>query len=323
MGLDVKADQVLTLNKKEELPGLFKKKVFLEKHMVLGGGSNVLFKSDFDGLVILNRISGIEIISENEDEVIIKVGAGEVWHDLVMHCVNNGWGGIENLSLIPGTVGAAPMQNIGAYGVEIKEVFTELNAYDIENGEFKTFSNKECEFAYRSSVFKTHLKGKYIICEVSFSLSKKPIINSSYGAIQKTLEKKGISNPGIQDISQAVIEIRKSKLPDPAEIGNCGSFFKNPVVEKRLANNLGKKYPQMPRYPIDENHVKIPAGWLIEKAGWKGKKIGNTGSHKDQALVLVNYGNANGEEIAQLALDIQKDISIRFDILLEPEVNII
>ncbi len=291
--------------------------------LILGGGSNLLFTDSFDGLVLKNEIKGIEIVDEDHKSVVIKVGAGENWHEFVLHCINNGWAGIENLSLIPGTVGAAPMQNIGAYGLELKDVFEKLEAYRIEDGKIVEFSNPECEFGYRTSIFKTHQKGKYIICEVYFRLSKFPQINISYGAIADTLKERGISNPGIEDVSNAVIYIRQSKLPDPVKIGNAGSFFKNPVITSELMSKLSSEFPEIPSYPAEEQSFKIPAAWLIEKAGWKGFRKGDVGVHEKQALVLVNYGNANGVEIYNLATDIKMDVHSKFGIDLEFEVNII
>ncbi|MFV1884214.1 MAG: UDP-N-acetylmuramate dehydrogenase [Balneola sp.] len=291
--------------------------------LVLGGGSNVLFVTDFDGLVILNRIKGIEVISEDESHITLKCGAGENWHQLVLDSVKKGYGGIENLSLIPGTVGAAPIQNIGAYGVELKDVFERLEAFDIEEQELKTFTKEECAFGYRDSIFKKELKGKVIITSVTLRLSKKPELNFSYSSLKEKLEEKGITNPSIKDISDAVIEVRQSKLPDPDEIGNTGSFFKNPVISVFQFDELKAKYPSLPSYPVSEGQVKVPAGWLIEQAGWKGKRIGDAGVHDKQALVLVNHGNATGEEIWSLANQIIESVDQTFDIRLMPEVNIL
>jgi UDP-N-acetylmuramate dehydrogenase len=237
-------------------------------------------------------------------------------------CIEKNWAGVENLSLIPGTVGAAPMQNIGAYGVEIKTVFEGLEAIHIKSLQKRTFSNAECKFGYRESIFKHELKGEYIITSVTFKLSKKPAINASYGAISEVLKSKQIENPTIRDISNAVIQIRSSKLPDPAKIGNAGSFFKNPEVSSSKFEQLKTDYPTIVGYPT-ENGVKLAAGWLIEQCGWKGKMVGNTGAHKDQALVLVNYGNASGNEIYALALEIKKSVSDTFGVEINPEVNIV
>ena len=294
-----------------------------QKHLILGGGSNLLFTGDFDGLVIKNSLKGIEIISEDDSIVTVKAMAGEVWNDLVMHAVENGWGGIENLSLIPGQVGAAPMQNIGAYGVEIRDVLVSVEAMDIKTGEIVEFRNEECEFAYRESIFKTSARNKYIITAITINLHKDPEVNISYGAIKEVLENKGISKPGIKDVSEAVIEIRRSKLPDPAELGNAGSFFKNPEIDKVAFDEFINANPDAPFYETKEGKYKIPAGWMIEQCGWKGKRVGETGAHARQALVLVNYGNAKGSEVEELSKKIRESVQERFGISLQPEVNII
>ncbi|MEO1022500.1 MAG: UDP-N-acetylmuramate dehydrogenase [Bacteroidota bacterium] len=291
--------------------------------MILGGGSNVLFASDYDGLMVHNRIRGIQQRSENKDEVLLTVGAGENWHQLVMHCVENGWGGIENLALIPGSVGAAPIQNIGAYGVELVDVFVELEAFELSSGLVKTFSKEECQFGYRNSIFKHQEKGKWVIISVTLRLLKQKEPNIGYAALQTELEQRGIHKPTIKQVSEAVIAVRQSKLPDPAKIGNTGSFFKNPVVPLDTFNELNRSYPELPHYPIDDASVKIPAGWLIEQAGWKGKRVGNTGTYKKQALVIVNYGEATGQEIWAFAKHIQSSVNEMFGVELEPEVNVI
>ncbi len=292
--------------------------------LILGGGSNILFTKDFDGLVLRNEIMGKTIVSENEDAVLVKVGAGENWHQFVVYCIENNWGGIENLSLIPGNVGASPMQNIGAYGIEIKDVFHELEAYHIPTGELKVFSHEECAFGYRESVFKRALKGQYVIVNVTFKLKKRNhVLKTSYGDIEGELKAKNITSPTIRDVSNAVIAIRQSKLPDPKEIGNAGSFFKNPVVEKSVLEKIKNTYTNVPSYPVDDNHVKLPAGWLIDTAGWKGKRIGNHGVHAKQALVLVNYSDAKGQQIYDLSTAILKDIYAKFGVELEREVNIL
>tara|TARA_B100000508_G_scaffold141093_1_gene146654 strand:+ start:177740 stop:178750 length:1011 start_codon:yes stop_codon:yes gene_type:complete len=291
--------------------------------MILGGGSNVLFTKDFQGLILVNKISGIEVVNEDDDHVYVKVGAGENWHNFVLHAIEKGWGGIENLSLIPGSVGASPMQNIGAYGVEIKDVFDSLTAFHRKELKEQKFSHEECQFGYRESVFKRSLKDQYVITSVTYRLTKKHKLNTSYGAIEDELERKSISQPTIKDVSDAVISIRQSKLPDPKEIGNAGSFFKNPVVKKNVLEIIQKEYPKAPFYPIDEDHVKVPAGWLIDKAGWKGKRFGDYGVHVNQALVLVNYDDAKGQEIYDLSQRILDDVRNRFGINLEREVNII
>ena len=293
-----------------------------EKMLILGGGSNLLFTQDFAGIVILNQIKGIEIISEDMDQVLIKSGAGENWHEFVLYCVDNGYSGVENLSLIPGSVGASPMQNIGAYGVEIKDVFHSLEAFHIESGEVKIFNNEECKFGYRESVFKNIYKNQYIITSVTFQLSKKPIFKTSYGAIKAELESMGVKELSIKKISEAVINIRSSKLPNPKEIGNAGSFFKNPVISKQQFDELKLKFPEIANYPLPNGDVKIAAGWLIDSLGWKGKRIGDYGVHKNQALVLVNYGESKGSDIYDLSTNILDSVKQNFGIELEREVNI-
>ncbi len=291
---------------------------------ILGGGSNILFTQDFNGLILRNEILGKEVVQEDETHVYIKAGAGENWHQFVLYCIENNWGGIENLSLIPGSIGASPMQNIGAYGVEIKDIFHELEAYHIPSGEIKKFSHEECAFGYRESVFKRALKGQYVILNVTYKLTKhNHRLKTTYGDIEAELSSKNITTPTIRDISNAVIAIRQSKLPDPKEIGNAGSFFKNPVVEKSVLEKIRINYPNVPSYPVDDNHVKLPAGWLIDTAGWKGKRIGDHGVHKKQALVLVNYSDAKGQQIYDLSTAILEDIYARFGVELEREVNIL
>ncbi|UKN03121.1 UDP-N-acetylmuramate dehydrogenase [Paracrocinitomix mangrovi] len=321
-GLAVNAANFCEFSNIEELKDAISK--FKDQPLlVLGGGSNMLLTKDVQGLVLKNNLKGIELVKEVGNDVWIKSMAGEVWHDLVMYAIENGYGGIENLSLIPGSVGAAPMQNIGAYGVEVKDVFDSLEAYNIENGNIEVFTNDQCQFGYRESVFKRSLKGKYIIVSVTLKLTKHSEINTSYGAIASELENMGVSQAGIKEVSQAVINIRQSKLPDPKEIGNSGSFFKNPVIGKSQFEQLKAKFPDIVNYPVDENHVKIAAGWLIDQAGWKGKTIGNYGVHKNQALVLVNYGGAKGQDIYQLSEDIMKSVKDIYGIDLEREVNVI
>lgn len=295
-----------------------------ESFIFLGGGSNVLFTGNYEGLVLRNCIRGIEIVEENSDYVYLKAYSGENWHDLVMHCVAKNWGGIENLSLIPGTVGAAPMQNIGAYGVELEQVFISLEAFNLHDLRLETFTKEQCNFGYRESVFKRHLKGQYFIYSVTLRLEKHPRIHAEYGDIKQVLANRGIdaANATISDISKAVIEIRQSKLPDPKEIGNSGSFFKNPVISAEHFESLKEQYPGIKGFE-QYNGVKVPAAWLIEQCGWKGKRVGNTGSHARQALVLVNYGGATGSEVWQLAQDIIASVEAKFGVKLEPEVNII
>ncbi len=323
-GLDTSARLFVEVKSLEELQEVVRSSKFkINDVLVLGGGSNILLTQDMDGLVVKNSIQGKEIVSENEEEIVIKVGAGTNWHEFVMNCVEKGYGGVENLSLIPGTVGAAPMQNIGAYGVEIKDVFVQLEALHRFSNKMEIFDNATCEFGYRESIFKHSHKDKYIIVNVTFRLSKKPKLNLDYGAIRDVLAEKEITEPTIKDVSNAVIEIRQSKLPDPKKIGNSGSFFKNPVISKEALLSIRKDYPEIPTYPIDDNSVKVPAGWLIEQAGWKGKTFGSIGVHKKQALVLVNYGAGKGADIKKLSEDIQASIFEKFGVALQAEVNII
>ena len=323
-GLDVKAKYFVSINTVNELIELTKTKVFKDLQLlILGGGSNILFTKDFDGLVILNSIKGKEIIDQTQESIFLKIGAGENWHELVMYTVDNGWGGIENLSLIPGNTGTAPMQNIGAYGVEIKETFVELEALEISSGKIVKFNNSDCEFGYRESVFKNKMKNQYIILNITLELKKNPELNINYGDVKAILESQNINNPSIKDVSDAIISIRQSKLPDPKIIGNSGGFFKNPIVSLNQLELIKKKYPNVVNYKINENEFKIAAGWMIERAGWKGKKFNNYGVHEKQALVLVNYGLANGMEIFNLSEEIILDIKDKFGIKLEREVNII
>ena len=290
---------------------------------ILGGGSNILFTRNLHAHVLVNRLEGIKIIKESRDYCYVEVGAGVVWHELVLWSIKKGLGGIENLSLIPGCVGAAPIQNIGAYGVELKDVFIELKAMSLKNQKIVHFDRSDCSFGYRESVFKQGLKGQYCICSVTIRLRKKPTLNLSYGAIQAALDAKGIEHPTIEDVSNVVIEIRRSKLPDPAELGNAGSFFKNPVIGKEAFDALAKEYRDIPFYPVNENTVKVPAGWLIEQCGWKGKRIAEVGCYEKQALVIVNHGKATGKEIQQHALNIKKSVYQKFSIRLQNEVNIL
>ena len=291
--------------------------------LVLGGGSNLLFTRDFDGLVIKINLPGIEKIREDEDHVWVQAGAGVNWHNLVMFCIRHNYAGIENLSLIWGTVGAAPMQNIGAYGVEIKDVFEELEAVDIQNGHLRTFRHEDCHFGYRESVFKHDLKGRYIIARVTLRLNKKPTFHTTYGAIQDTLRDMNVTELSIQAISEAVCRIRTSKLPDPHQIGNAGSFFKNPEISPAEFERIKAEYPTLPSYPAAGGQVKIPAGWLIEQTGWKGKRVGNTGVHAQQALVLVNHGEATGDEIRRLSEQVQATVAEKFGVKLQAEVNLV
>ena len=320
-GISVKAEMFAVFSSIEELKQILSFRND-KKLLVLGGGSNLLLTKDFDGLVIKNEIKRFEVIEETASEVIVESGAGENWHEFVLNCIDKGFGGIENLSLIPGSVGASPMQNIGAYGVEIKDVFESLSAYHIASGEIHYFDKTKCEFGYRESIFKNKVKGEYIILTVTFRLTKNPTINSSYGAINEQLKVMGIQVPTIKELSAAVIAIRQSKLPDPKIIGNAGSFFKNPTVDNVLLEKIQENYPDIPNYPA-ENGRKLAAGWLIEKAGWKGRTFDNYGVHKLQALVLVNYGNCTGQEIFDLSSQIIQDVFEKFGVLLEREVNIL
>ena len=320
-GISVKAEMFAVFSSIEELKQILSFRNN-KKLLVLGGGSNLLLTKDFDGLVIKNEIKRFEVIEETASEVIVESGAGENWHEFVLNCIDKGFGGIENLSLIPGSVGASPMQNIGAYGVEIKDVFESLSAYHIASGEIHYFDKTKCEFGYRESIFKNKVKGEYIILTVTFRLTKNPTINSSYGAINEQLKVMGIQAPTIKELSAAVIAIRQSKLPDPKIIGNAGSFFKNPTVDNILLEKIQENYPDIPNYPA-ENGRKLAAGWLIEKAGWKGRTFDNYGVHKLQALVLVNYGNCTGQEIFDLSSQIIQDVFEKFGVLLEREVNIL
>jgi UDP-N-acetylmuramate dehydrogenase len=321
-GVHASADGIETFQNKSELTDIFNR-LAGRPSFILGGGSNVLFTEHFSGTILLNRIPGVEVISESNEQVLIKCGAGENWHSLVMQCVSNGFGGIENLSLIPGSVGASPIQNIGAYGVEIKDVFHSLEAFHIETKEVHTFTHSDCAFGYRDSVFKGKLKGQYVILTVTFRLSKNPILNTKYGAIEQELEKMGITSPSIKDVSAAVISIRRSKLPDPAQLGNAGSFFKNPVVSEEKAEEILNRFPNAPVYPAGEGSKKLAAGWLIEQSGLKGKRFGECGVHNQQALVLVNYGNATGKEVLQLSEQVIETVHASFGIILEREVNIV
>ena len=322
-GIDAKAQSYCDINSTKELSKVLKQHS-KEPLFVLGGGSNMLLTKDIEALVLHINLKGIEVISETENTVIVKAMAGENWHNFVLWCLNKNYGGIENLSLIPGNIGTAPIQNIGAYGVELKDVFVSCEAMNIEDQSFKTFSKTDCNFGYRESIFKQDLKGQFIITSVNLELTKvNHQLRTEYGVIKNELEAKGIKTPTIQDVSSAVIAIRQSKLPDPKEIGNSGSFFKNPIISAEEFKQLEQNFPDVPSYKISEEAIKVPAGWLIEKAGFKGKRFNDYGVHNKQALVLVNYGNASGKEIFELALLIQKTVQRIFDISIETEVNII
>lgn len=291
--------------------------------LFLGGGSNILFSKDFDGLVLKNEINGIEKIKEDEEHVYIEAGAGVNWHQFVLRCIEKNWAGVENLSLIPGCVGASPMQNIGAYGAEMQEVFHELKAFNLKERTNYNFGLKDCEFGYRDSVFKRKYKDQFVILTVTFRLDKKPKFNTSYGAVEQELERMGVKELSIAAISQAVINIRTSKLPDPAVIGNAGSFFKNPSVPDEKFQNLKSRFQNIVGYKNNDGTVKLAAAWLIEECGWKGFRRGDAGCHEKQALVLVNYGNASGKEIYDLSEEILQSVKVKFGVELEREVNII
>lgn len=320
-GIEAKAEKFISVNTITEL-----KQVLSEEKntFILGGGSNMLLTKNIEQCVVHVNLKGISVEKEDENHVWVTAAAGENWHEFVLWCIDKNYGGLENLSLIPGNVGTTPIQNIGAYGVEIKDCMSHCEALEIKTLEAKTFSNADCKFDYRESVFKNELKGQYIVTQVTFKLNKTDhILKTSYGAIDAELNALNIKNPSIKDVSNAVISIRSSKLPNPKELGNSGSFFKNPIVAKAVYEKLALQYPKMPHYVITDETVKIPAGWLIEQAGFKGKRFGETGVHSKQALVLVNYGNAKGIEVAALSKKIQATIKETFGIEIEAEVNII
>lgn len=323
-GIDVTASHFIDIVSVSQL-----KQVILENNnerplFVLSGGSNMLLTKDVDALVLYLNTKGIQKIKEDEQHLWLEAQAGEIWHNFVLHTIEKKLGGLENLSLIPGKVGSSPIQNIGAYGVEVKDTFHSLEALNLETLEIETFTNADCKFSYRESVFKNELKGKYIITSVTFKLRKAPhTLHTTYGAIQQELDAMNIENPTIKDVSNAVITIRQSKLPDPKEIGNSGSFFKNPIITRELYQQLTTKNPEIPHYPVNETEVKVPAGWLIEHSGLKGFRKGDAGVHTKQALVLVNYGNASGQELIDLAHFVQQTVFEKFGIMITPEVNII
>lgn len=328
------ANEVIPFNSVEELQKTLEtseqiKNNYQNSILILGGGSNILFISNFEGIILKNEIKGIQVIKEDEHHVYVKVGAGENWHQFVLYCIENDFAGVENLSLIPGNVGASPMQNIGAYGVEIKDVFYSLEAFHIKDKKIVNFSLIDCEFGYRESVFKRKYKDQYVITTVTYRLNKVPNFNTSYGAIEQELEKMGVKEKSIKAISRAVINIRSSKLPNPDEIGNAGSFFKNPEIQVPVFNKLQLQFPGIVGYNLPNGNVKLAAGWLIENCGpadgisWKGYRRGDAGCHEKQALVLVNYGNATGREIFDLSEDILQSVQKTFGVVLEREVNII
>jgi UDP-N-acetylmuramate dehydrogenase len=322
-GIEAKAKQFVAVHSQNEL------KSILETHkndakFILGGGSNMLLTQDINALVIHIDLKGKRILKEDEDSVWVESQAGEEWHELVLWTIDQNFGGLENMSLIPGNVGTTPVQNIGAYGTEIKDTFISCDAMNIATQEIKTFVNSECNFGYRESIFKNEAKDQYVITSVVFKLTKRNHkINTSYGDITKELEKNNIVTPSLKDVSNAVIAIRQSKLPNPKELGNSGSFFKNPIISKEVFEKVHALHPEMPHYVISKTDFKVPAGWLIEQAGFKGKRFGDAGIHKNQALVLVNYGNATGQEILNVSKDIQATVLNKFGISIEAEVNVI
>ncbi|MEO7523683.1 MAG: UDP-N-acetylmuramate dehydrogenase [Ferruginibacter sp.] len=327
-GIDVLAKQFSVFNNISDLREIFEinshnPKLQTSNAFILGGGSNILLTKNVDGLVLKNEIFGIEKINEDADHVYIKAGAGENWHRLVLYCLENNYAGIENLALIPGNVGAAPMQNIGAYGVEIKDAFHSLEAFQLSERKVVSFDKEACEFGYRESIFKNKYKGQFIITSVTYKLNKKPVFAISYGAITEELEKMKVQELSIKSIAQAVMNIRTSKLPDPKVIGNAGSFFKNPEISFSLFEKLLAEFPGIVGYKLNSGKVKLAAGWLIEYCGWKGYRNGDAGCHEKQALVLVNYGNAKGEEIYDLSTIIIKSVQEKFGVELEREVNIV
>lgn len=318
-GMKVTAQQYCSIETVVDLQALLP---LSSSYLMLGGGSNMLFLGDFSGLVLHNQIEGIELIKEDAHQVYVRVGGGVVWHELVLWTLEQGYGGIENLSLIPGSVGAAPIQNIGAYGVELKDVFHQLEAVQLSTGRLEVFDANRCAFGYRDSVFKRQYKGQYFITHVTLVLAKNPVLHTDYGAIQAELSRSN-TVPSIRSVSDAVIRIRQQKLPDPQEVGNAGSFFKNPLVPVAQVEALQARYPTLPSYPVDSVHRKLAAGWLIDQLGWKGHRVGDAGVHPHQALVLVNYGAATGAEVWALAARIQASVEAQFGIRLEPEVNVI
>ncbi|MCL6219766.1 UDP-N-acetylmuramate dehydrogenase [Zunongwangia pacifica] len=320
-GIDARASKFIKIKSIEDLKKILRK-TYAEELFILGGGSNMLLTGDIHKTVLQIDLKGKEVIEEKDDYAIVKAHAGENWHEFVLWTLEQHFGGLENLSLIPGNVGTSPIQNIGAYGVELKDSFVSCEAINIQTLESRTFTLGDCEFGYRNSVFKNKLKAQYIITSVNFKLStKNHQLKMDYGAIRSELQE--IENPTIKDISNAVIRIRESKLPNPSEIGNSGSFFKNPVISSEAFKNLHRDFPEIPHYPISDTEVKIPAGWLIDKAGLKGYRDGDAGVHKKQALVLVNYGNASGSDILMLSIKVREVVKEKFGIDLEPEVNII
>lgn len=322
-GIDAKAKFFLQVNSIEELKNALELKEY-DKKFIISGGSNMLITKDINALVLHINLKGKQVISETNEHVLVKVMAGEVWHDMVLWCLDQDFGGLENMSLIPGNTGTSPIQNIGAYGVELKDNFSSCEALKKEDLSMQKFSKEECKFGYRDSFFKNEGKNQYIITSVTFKLTKtNHQLNTSYGAIEEALKSKGIHHPTIKDVSNAVVSIRQSKLPDPKELGNSGSFFKNPVLNKLAFNKFIKEHPKAKYYEVSNNAFKIPAGWMIEACGFKGKRFGDAGVHKNQALVLVNHGNATGTQILELAHAIIDTVYKKFGVKINPEVNII
>ena len=322
-GMDVKASRFVEYASVEELRGLWNvEREAVARALHIGGGSNLLFASDYEGLILHSAIKGYTVVKETEEEVEVRVGAGEVWDDFVAYTVANGWYGAENLSLIPGEVGASAVQTIGAYGVEAKDLIVSVDTFGLETGEERRFMQEECRYAYRESVFKQELKGKYAVTFVTYRLKKHPVFHLEYGNIRAELEKQGCQ-VDLENVRRIIIAIRQAKLPDPKVLGNAGSFFMNPVVPKMQFEALLAQYPDMPHYPVDDAHVKIPAGWMIDRCGWKGKRVGHAGVHEKQALVLVNCGRATGKEVMHLAEEIVASVRERFGVTIRPEVNYI
>lgn len=323
-GIEATARYFLELNTKEEIFEFIQSAKFKNiAQLILGGGSNLLFTKDFDGIVLKNNLKGIELIEETDEHIFVKSAAGEIWHNFVSYCIQHNYAGIENLSLIPGCVGASPMQNIGAYGVEIKDVFHSLEAIQLSDASIHNFSKNDCEFGYRESVFKRKLKNQFLISAVTFRLNKIPHYNTSYGAIEKEMEQMQVKEVSIAAISAAVCNIRRSKLPNPSEIGNAGSFFKNPVITTAQFDQLKQAFPDIVGYRNSDTETKLAAGWLIEQCGWKGFRKGDAGVHKNQALVLVNYKDATGSQIYDLSQEVMDSVQAKFGVVLEREVNII
>lgn len=320
--IEAQADYFAHCQSIDELKELLDRSEFQQNsHFILGGGSNLLFTSDFEGMIVYPDLRGLQILDQTDSNIMIKVFSGEIWDNFVGYCVRNDYGGIENLSWIPGKMGAVPVQNIGAYGAEVGDRIVEVEALEISTGKLKTFSNKKCQFGYRDSIFKNEEKGNYVIVAVTFELLKTAPLITDYGSIEARL--KNYDQENIQAMREIIIDIRKNKLPDPNQIGNAGSFFKNPVVDQKNFAILEEEYPKMPFYKLSSDRIKIPAGWLIEKCGWKGRKIGDAGVYEKQSLIIVNHGQATGQEIYELSQKIQNDVKDKFGIDLEREVQVL